>query len=70
MRRYAAVWMVVGVAAWAGPASAGDWPGFRGPGARGVSDQTGLALTWSDTENLAWKTPLPGPGSSSPIVFG
>ncbi len=70
MRRYAAVWMVVGVAAWAGHVSAGDWPGFRGPGARGVSDQTGLALTWSDTENLAWKTPLPGPGSSSPIVFG
>ncbi|MGQ9576424.1 MAG: outer membrane protein assembly factor BamB family protein [Thermoguttaceae bacterium] len=25
---------------------------------------------WSDTENLAWKTPLPGFGSSSPIVVG
>jgi outer membrane protein assembly factor BamB len=51
-------------------ASAADWTGFRGPGALGVSDETGLPLTWNETENLAWKTPLPGPGSSSPIVLG
>lgn len=70
MERYAAAWVVVWMVTWAGFASAADWAGFRGPGARGVSDQTGLALTWSETENLAWKTPLPGPGSSSPIVFG
>jgi len=70
VKRYAAAWVVVWVVTWAGSASAADWAGFRGPGARGVSDQTGLALTWSETENLAWKTPLPGPGSSSPIVFG
>ena len=53
-----------------GGASASDWAGFRGPGAQGVSGQTGLAVTWSETENLAWKTSLPGPGSSSPIVWG
>jgi outer membrane protein assembly factor BamB len=29
-----------------------------------------LALTWNETENLTWKTDLPGPGSSSPIVLG
>ncbi|MCP4263562.1 MAG: PQQ-binding-like beta-propeller repeat protein [Planctomycetes bacterium] len=50
--------------------AAGDWAGFRGPGARGSSPETGLATTWSETENLQWKTPLPGPGSSSPIVSG
>jgi len=49
---------------------AGDWAGFRGSGARGYSQDTGLATTWSETENLQWKIPLPGPGSSSPIVLG
>jgi outer membrane protein assembly factor BamB len=50
--------------------SAGDWAGFRGTGAIGCSSETGLVTTWSETENLRWKTPLPGPGSSSPIVLG
>ena len=52
------------------PAVGEDWPGFRGPDGSGVSSATGLPLTWSDTENLAWKTALPGPGSSSPVVSG
>ena len=46
------------------------WSGFRGPSGMGVSAAKGLPVTWSDTENIAWKTPLPGPGASSPIVFG
>ena len=50
-------------------ACAEDWPRFRGPGGLGVS-QSSVPNTWSETENLAWKTPLPGPGSSSPIVSG
>jgi len=36
----------------------------------GISDDTKLPLTWSETKNLKWKTPLPGPGSSSPIIYG
>ncbi len=47
-----------------------DWTRFRGPDGSGVSDQTGLPTTWSATENVAWKTALPGFGSSSPIVVG
>jgi hypothetical protein len=47
-----------------------DWPQFRGPDGRGVSESTGLPLTWSAKENVVWKTTLPGPGSSSPIVVG
>ena len=70
MKRYTAVWAMVCGMMLVGPASAADWTGFRGPGMRGVSNETGLALTWSETENLAWKTALPGPGSSSPIVLG
>ncbi len=47
-----------------------DWPRFRGPTGMGTSGATGLPLTWSESENLAWKVALPGPGASSPIVFG
>ncbi|MBI5386249.1 MAG: PQQ-binding-like beta-propeller repeat protein [Verrucomicrobia bacterium] len=47
-----------------------DWPQFRGPGALGRSNTKGLPLTWSDEKNIAWKTVLPGPGASSPIVLG
>ena len=51
-------------------AQAGDWPRFRGPDGSGVSSETGLPTEWSETQNLAWKATLPGPGSSSPIVAG
>ncbi|MDG2221996.1 MAG: PQQ-binding-like beta-propeller repeat protein [Rubripirellula sp.] len=49
---------------------AADWTQFRGPGGQGVTSETGLPLTWSDTENISWKTKLPGYGASSPIVLG
>jgi outer membrane protein assembly factor BamB len=47
-----------------------DWRQFRGPGGQGVSPAKKIPLTWSETENLLWKTDLPGAGSSSPIVVG
>jgi outer membrane protein assembly factor BamB len=47
-----------------------NWPWFRGPDSMGTSDAKGLPLTWSADKNIAWKVPLPGPGASSPIVFG
>jgi outer membrane protein assembly factor BamB len=50
-----------------GPAA---WPQWRGPGAQGVSDDPRVPLTWSEQENLLWKTPLPGQGNSTPIVWG
>ena len=49
---------------------AGDWSGFRGPTGMGNSAATGIPLTWSETENIAWKAALPGAGASSPVVFG
>src|SRR5262249_37171298 len=51
-------------------ALAADWPRFRGPDGFGVAADKGLPLTWSDDRNLTWKTALPGPGGSSPIVVG
>ncbi|GDY10421.1 serine/threonine protein kinase [Planctomycetia bacterium] len=49
---------------------AADWTQFRGPSGAGISADSNVPLTWSDTENLRWKMELPGPGSSSPIVLG
>jgi outer membrane protein assembly factor BamB len=47
-----------------------NWPQWRGPAATGMSSEKGLPLTWSATENVAWKTMLNGQGISSPIVWG
>lgn len=47
-----------------------DWTQFRGPNGAGISKEPAAPLRWSEKENLVWKKPLPGAGSSSPIVFG
>ncbi len=46
------------------------WPEYRGPSHDGMSDATALPLTWSETENVVWKTPINGRGWSSPVVWG
>ncbi len=48
----------------------GDWPDWRGPTADGRSDATGLPVTWSETENIAWKIPIHDMGFSTPVVLG
>lgn len=47
-----------------------DWPEFRGPSGQGHSDERGLPLVWSETENVRWKTAIPGRGWSSPAIQG
>ena len=49
--------------------AAEEWTQFRGP-QQGHSAARGLPLKWSETENIRWKTPLPGQGWSSPVVSG
>jgi outer membrane protein assembly factor BamB len=52
------------------PARPGEnWPEFRGPTADGQSRATGLPLTWSETENIRWKTAIHDKGWSSPVVW-
>ncbi len=51
------------------PAFAENWPGFRGPSRQGISLEKDVPIEWSETSNIAWKTPIPGEGWSSPIVF-
>lgn len=47
-----------------------NWPQWRGPGGSGVSTEKDLPERWSATENVRWKTAIPGRGHSSPIVWG
>ncbi|MBI4601051.1 MAG: PQQ-binding-like beta-propeller repeat protein [Planctomycetes bacterium] len=68
MASWAIFLLAGGTAALAAPA--GDWPQFRGPGGQGTSAAKGLPAAWSAEKDLVWKTELPGPGASSPIVLG
>ncbi len=54
-----------------GTVNAENWPGWRGPRGDGTSLETGVPVTWNGQtgENVTWKTPLPGRGYASPIVW-
>ena len=50
---------------------AANWPGFRGPGGRGVvADNPRLPEQWDSETNVEWKVEVPGTGWSSPVVWG
>jgi outer membrane protein assembly factor BamB len=54
-----------------GPRPGIDWPSFRGISASGVAEGS-VAARWNvpRSENVLWKTPIPGLGHSSPVVWG
>ena len=56
-------------AAPAAETAAGDTIGFRTPGF-GVYAEANPPTEWDENRNMAWKTPMPGSGSSSPITLG
>jgi outer membrane protein assembly factor BamB len=45
------------------------WPAWRGPRASGVSPAGKPPVAWSETEHVKWRVPVPGEGTSSPIVW-
>jgi outer membrane protein assembly factor BamB len=47
---------------------AGDWPQWRGPAITGTAPDQSLPTTWSESENIKWRSKVPGRGHSSPIV--
>ena len=47
-----------------------DWPWWRGPSRNGVAVSATAPTKFSDSDNVVWKTPVPGRGHSSPIVVG
>ena len=48
---------------------AANWPQFRGPGFNGSSEEKNLPAAWSLTQNVVWKSTLPGDSASTPIVW-
>jgi outer membrane protein assembly factor BamB len=54
----------------AGAGRVDGWPQFRGPGSTGVGEGANLPEKWSTTQNVKWKTAIPGQGWSSPIAWG
>jgi outer membrane protein assembly factor BamB len=47
-----------------------NWPHWRGPQANGTDLRADPPVTWDEKTNIKWKAPLPGKGSSTPIVWG
>jgi outer membrane protein assembly factor BamB len=49
-----------------------QWPGFRGPFAKGYNENAKTVTTWNleTGENILWQTKIPGLGHSSPIIWG
>jgi outer membrane protein assembly factor BamB len=70
--RLAAMALVGVLAACWAQVAAGDWPGFRGPGGIGISDEKNLPLAWAPDSNILWKVDVPGDDTvtSSPCVVG
>jgi outer membrane protein assembly factor BamB len=68
MRVLASIAIAVGLLSAA--AQAENWAQWRGPNFNGATAEKGLPQTFSKTENVAWVTPLPGPSSATPIIWG
>ena len=63
--------LILGVTLVAGSALLrADWPQFRGPDGSGHAQSTKLPLTWSEEQNVKWKTAIHGRAWSSPVILG
>jgi outer membrane protein assembly factor BamB len=62
------IWLVLLGCTVALPAD--NWPSWRGTGGDGHAVAKAPPLKWSRTDNVRWKAPLPGPGNSSPVIWG
>ena len=45
------------------------WSRWRGPSGQGLVADGSYTDTWSTSENILWRKPVPGRGNSSPIVW-
>ena len=51
------------------PEAGANWPQWRGPLGTGSAPGAEPPLTWSESANVRWKTPIPGFGTSTPVVW-
>jgi len=61
-------WIIIATLATPTLTWARDWPQWRGPFFNGSTDETNLPASWGETENIAWISPLPGPGGATPVI--
>ena len=54
------------------PAFEENWPWFRGPSCMGIVGPGEWPVAWdaASGDGIAWRTPVPAPGKSSPVVWG
>ncbi|MEM9404653.1 MAG: PQQ-binding-like beta-propeller repeat protein [Acidobacteriota bacterium] len=64
------LWVVAFAARAAATSPVENWPQWRGPLATGEAPRATPPVTWSETENVRFKVPLPGRGHSTPVVWG
>jgi outer membrane protein assembly factor BamB len=50
-------------------ANQGQWPGLRGPNFNGLVHEGNPPVEWSEDKNIRWKTPIPGSGHASPVLW-
>jgi outer membrane protein assembly factor BamB len=65
-----AIWIIVLSSLAGAPLAADNWPQFRGTQSGVAADDPSLPVSWSRTQNVAWKITVPGRSWSSPIVWG
>jgi outer membrane protein assembly factor BamB len=58
------------LAGWPAFGASDNWPQFRGPEGNGHAETQGLPVTWSETNQVAWKTAIHGKAWSSPVIWG
>lgn len=63
------MWMGLCLAQWDFAFGQNYWSSWRGPSADGHSDEVDLPMEWSQ-DSIFWKTPLPGDGQSSAVIWG
>lgn len=68
IRRIVMLGTLAVVGASAVDAGAADWRQFRGVGGAGLTEETGLPDSWSETANVNWSADIPGEGWACPIV--
>lgn len=70
-RYYSAIAICLFVAPFvlAGKSHAENWPMWRGPQQNGISQEKGLPVEWSQSDNVTWRLPLPGAAPSTPVIW-
>ena len=53
----------------ASTANAENWPQWRGAKSDGISTEKNIPTKWTKSENIAWRTPMPGQAGATPCIW-